>query len=96
MKKIAIDLQLHMAVKSLTIFQGEINCKIDELSKIVKVLGTKEEQRENTDYLLKIIFDNLVELQELINKRNKLSNQIENLKRSERNLIKKYVDEFTV
>jgi hypothetical protein len=96
MKKIAIDLQLHMAVKSLTIFQGEINCKIDELSKMVKVLGTKEEQRENTDYLLKIIFDNLVELQELINKRNKLSNQIENLKRSERNLIKEYVDEFTV
>jgi hypothetical protein len=45
---------------------------------------------------LKIIFDNLVELQELINKRNKLSNQIENLKRSERNLIKEYVDEFTV
>ena len=63
---------------------------------MVKVLGTKEEQRENTDYLLKIIFDNLVELQELINKRNKLSNQIENLKRSERNLIKEYVDEFTV
>ena len=96
MKKSTIDLQLHMAVKSLTIFQGEINCKIDELSNMVKVLGTKEEQRENTDYLLKIIFDNLVELQELINKRNKLSNQIENLKRSERNLIKEYVDEFTV
>ena len=89
-------MQIHMAVKSLAIFQGEINCKIDELSKMVKVLGTKEEQRENTDYLLKIIFDNLVELQELINKRNKLSNQIENLKRSERNLIKEYVDEFTV
>ena len=96
MKKIAIDLQLHMAVKSLTIFQGEINCKIDELSKMVKVLGKKEEQRENTDNLLKIISDNLVKLQELINRRNKLSNQIENLKRSERNLIKDYVDEFTV
>ena len=84
-----------MAVKSLTIFQREINCKIDELSKMVKVLGTKEEKRENTDNLLKIISDNLVELQELINNRNKLSNQIENLKRSERNLMKEYVDEFT-
>jgi hypothetical protein len=84
MKKIAIDLQLHMAVKSLTIFQGEIDCKIHEISKMVEVLGTKEKQRENTDYLLKIISDNLVELQELINKRNKLRNQIENLKRSER------------
>jgi len=95
MKKITIDLQLHMAVKSLTIFQGEINCKIDELNKMVKVLGTKEEKRENTDNLLKIISDSVVELQELINNRNKLSNQIENLKRSERNLMKEYVDEFT-
>jgi hypothetical protein len=84
-----------MAVKSFAIFQGEIHYKIDELSKMVEVLGTKEEHRENTDYLLKIISDNLVELQELIKKRNNLSNQIENLKRSERNLME-YFDEFTV
>lgn len=95
MKKITIDLQLHVAVKSLSIFQGEISCKIDELSSMVEALGTKEEQRENTDYLLKIISANLVELQELINKKNKLCNQIENLKRSEKNLMKEHVNEFT-
>ena len=78
-KKTKIDLQIHMAVKSLAIFQGEINCKIDELIKKVNVLKEKEEEREKTDYLLKMISDNLIELQDLINQRNNLSNQIEKL-----------------
>ena len=78
-KKTTIDLQIHMAVKSLAIFQGEINCKIDELIKKVNVLKEKEEEREKTDYLLKMISDNLIELQDLINQRNNLSNQIEKL-----------------
>jgi len=29
MKKDAVDMQLHMAVKALAILQGEINCKLD-------------------------------------------------------------------
>ena len=76
-----------MVVKSLAIFQGEINCKIDELTKKVKVLKEKEKKRENTDYLLEMISKNIDELQELINQRNTLSNQIEKLKRNENKLM---------
>ena len=79
--KTTISLQLHMAVKSLAIFQGEINCKIDELIKKLKVLKGLEEEGEKTDFLLKMISDDWSELRELINKRNNLSIQIEKLKK---------------
>ncbi|MEJ2241432.1 MAG: hypothetical protein P8Y18_04745 [Candidatus Bathyarchaeota archaeon] len=79
--KTAIDLQLHMAVKSLAIFQGEINCKIDELIKKVKILKGLEEDGEKTDFLLKMISDDLSELQKLTNQRNNLSTQIESWKK---------------
>ena len=79
--KTTISLQLHMAVKSLAIFQGEINCKIDELIKKLKVLKGLEEEGEKTDFLLKMISDDLSELKELITQRNNLSIQIEGLKK---------------
>jgi hypothetical protein len=41
--KTTISLQLYMAVNSLAIFQGEINYKIDELIKKLKVLKGLEE-----------------------------------------------------
>jgi hypothetical protein len=88
MKKSTIDLQLHMAVKSLAIFQGEINCKIDELIKKAKVLKEKEEKNEKTDYLLEMISDNLNELQELVKQRNNLREQIEKLEQTEIDLMK--------
>jgi hypothetical protein len=87
-KKSTIDLQLHMAVKSLAIFQVEINCKIDELIEQAKVLKEKEEKREKTDCLLEMISGDLDELQELINQRNNLSNQIEKLEKKEVDLMK--------
>jgi hypothetical protein len=83
LKKITIDLQLHMAVKSLAIFQGEINCKIDELIKKMKILQEKEEEGEETDYLLKMVSDNLYELQELFDHRNTLRTQIDELEKTE-------------
>ena len=79
--KTTTSLQLYMAVKSLAIFQGEINCKIDELIKKLKVLKGLEEEGEKTDFLLKMISDDWSELQELINQRNNLSIQIEKLKK---------------
>ena len=83
MKKDAIDLQLHMAVKTLAIFKVEINCKIDELIKKAKLLKQKEEKNKKTDTLLEMISENLNELQDLIKQRNKLSKQIEKLERKE-------------
>ena len=50
-----IDLQLHMTVKSLAVFQDEINCKIDELLETVKRLQEKEQEGEKADYLLETI-----------------------------------------
>jgi hypothetical protein len=88
MKKYAVDMQLHMAVKSLAIMQGEINCKLDELSKKAKLLQEKEEEGEEANYLLEMLFDNLNELLELFKQRNNLRNQIENLKRNEKDLMK--------
>jgi hypothetical protein len=82
LKKITIDLQLHMAVKSLAIFQGEINCKIDELIKKMKILQEKEGEGEETDYLLKMVSDNLYELQELFDHRNTLRTQIDELEKT--------------
>lgn len=87
MKKSTIDLQIHMAVKSLAIFQGEINCKIDELIKKLMVLQEKEEMGENTDQLLKMIIENWDDLKELINQRNNLQTQIKKLEKTEDDLI---------
>ena len=83
MKKDAIDLQLHMAVKTLAIFQVETNSKIDELIKKAKLLKEKEEKNKKTDALLEMISVNLNELQDLIKQRNDLSKQIEKLERKE-------------
>ena len=88
MKKHAVDMQLHMAAKSLAIMQGEINCKLDELIKKSKVLQEKEKEGEEANYLLEMISDNLNELVDLFKQRKNLHNQIENLKRNEKDLLK--------
>jgi predicted neutral ceramidase superfamily lipid hydrolase len=88
MEKSTVDFQLHMAVKSLAVFQGEINCKVDELIKKLKALQEKEKERENTDYLLKMVSDNLEDLQELFMQRNNLWVQIEKLEKKEIQLLK--------
>jgi hypothetical protein len=38
MKEDAIDLQLHMAVKTIAILQGEINCNLEEIITKAKLL----------------------------------------------------------
>jgi len=81
-------MQLHMAVKSLAIMQGEINCKLDELIKKAKLLQEKEKEGEEANYLLEMLFDNLNDLVDLFKQRNNLRNQIENLKRNEKDLMK--------
>lgn len=81
-------MQLHMAVKSLAIMQGEINCKLDELIKKAKLLQEKEKEGEEANYFLEMISDNLDELGELFERRNNLRDQIENLKRIELDLMK--------
>jgi hypothetical protein len=77
-----------MAVKSLAIMQGEINCKLDELIKKAKLLQEKEKEGEEANYFLEMISDNLDELGELFERRNNLRDQIENLKRIELDLMK--------
>jgi hypothetical protein len=88
MKKYAVDMQLHMAVKTLAIMQGEINCKLDELIKKAKLLQEKEEEGEEANYLVEMISDNLGELTDLFKQRKNLRYQIENLKRNEKDLLK--------
>ena len=88
MKKDAVDLQLHMAVKAIAILQGEINCKLDELIKKAKLLQEKEKEGEEANYLLEMISDNLNELVDLFERRKNLRNQIENLKKTEIDLCK--------
>ena len=87
MKKYAVDMQLHMAVKTIAIMQGEINCKLDELIKKAKLLQETEKEGEDANYLLKMISDNLNELVDLFKQRRNLHNQIENLKRNEKDLL---------
>jgi hypothetical protein len=86
MKKYAVDIQLHMAVKTLATLQGEINCKLDELTKKAKLLQEKEEEEAN--HLLEMISDNLNDLKALFEQRKNLRNQIEKLKRTEIDLCK--------
>jgi hypothetical protein len=88
MKRYAVDMRLHMAVKTLAIMQGEINCKLDELIKKAKLLQEKEEEGEEANYLVEMISDNLGELTDLFKERKNLRNQIENLKRNEKDLLK--------
>jgi hypothetical protein len=88
MKKDVVDLQLHMAVKAFSILQGEINCNLEELIKKAKLLQEKEEEGEGEKFLLEMISDNLNELIDLFERRKNLHNQIENLKRIEKGLIK--------
>lgn len=68
--------------------QGEINCKLDELIKKAKLLQEKEKEGEEANYLLEMLFDNLNDLVDLFKQRNNLRNQIENLKKNEKDLMK--------
>ena len=88
MKKYAIDMQLHMAVKALATLRGEINCKEDELVKKAELVQEKEKAGEEADYLLEMIFDNLNELVDLFKQKNNLHNQIKNPKKIIRDLMK--------
>lgn len=88
MKKDAVDMQLHMAVKAAAILQGEINCQLEELIKKAKLLQEKEEEGKEANHLLEMISDNLNELVDLFGRRKNLRNQIENLKRIEKDLMK--------
>ena len=85
MKKYAVDMKLHMTVKTLATLQGEINCKLDELIKKAKLLQEKE---EDANFLVEMISDNLDESRELFKQRKNLLNQIENMKKTEMDLIK--------
>jgi hypothetical protein len=84
-----VDMQLHMVVKSLAIIQGEINCKLRELVKKAELITEKEEEGEESNYLLEMILDDLNELTELFNQRKNLRNQIENLKLTVGKMTKK-------
>ena len=75
-----IDLQLHMTVKSLSIIQGEINCKLRELIKKTELIAEKEEEGVDSSYLIEMILDDLNELTEMFKQRKNLRNQIEKLK----------------
>lgn len=78
-------MQLHMTVKTLAIIQGEINCKIDE---VIKKAIFLQEKGEDANFLVEMISGNLDELGELFIQRDNLRNQIENMKRTERDLMK--------
>jgi hypothetical protein len=42
MKKDEVDLRLHMAVKTMALLQGEINCNLEEIIIKAKLLQEKE------------------------------------------------------
>jgi len=88
MKKYAVDMQLHMTVKTLATLKGEINCKLDELIKKSQIAQEKEEEGEEVNYFLEMISDNSNDLKALFEQRKNLRNQIENLKRIEIDLCK--------
>jgi len=77
-----------MAVKALAVLQGEITCNLRGLIKTAQVLNEKEEAGEEANHLLEMISDYLTELDELFERRKKLSTQIESLKKTEVGLIK--------
>jgi len=88
-KNDSVDLKLHMTVKTLAILQGKIICILNELVKKAKLLREKEEAGEEANHLLGMISDNLNELLELFEQRKDLRNRIENLKRIEKDQIKR-------
>ena len=88
-KNDSVDLKLHMTVKTLAILQGKIICILNELVKKAKLLREKEEEEEEANHLLGMISDNLNELLEFFEQRKDLRNRIENLKRIERDQIKR-------
>jgi hypothetical protein len=88
-KNDSVDLKLHMTVKTLAILQGKIVCILNELIKKAKLLREKEEEGEEANHLLAMISDNLNELLELFEQRKDLRNRIENLKRIEKDQIKR-------
>ena len=89
MKKDAIDMELHMAVKTLAILQGEIVCNLKELIKKAKLLLEKEEEGEEANSLLEMISDNVNELDELLERKKDLRKKIENLERTQKELMRK-------
>ena len=88
MKKDAVDMELHMAVKTLAILQGEIVCNLKELIKKTKLLLEKEEEGEEAISLLEMISDNVNELDELFERKKNLRKKIENLERTQKELIR--------
>jgi len=88
-KNDSVDLKLHMTVKTLAILQGKIICILNELVKKAKLLREKEEEGEEANHLLGMISDNLNELLDLFEQRKDLRNRIENLKRIEKDQIKR-------
>ena len=88
-KNDSVDLKLHMTVKTLAILQGKIICILNELVKKANLLREKEEEGEEADHLLGMISDNLTELLELFEQRKDLRNRIENLKKIEKDQIKR-------
>jgi transcription termination factor NusB len=89
MKKDAIDMELHMAVKTLAILQGELVCNLKELIKKAKLLLEKEEEGEEANSLLEMISDNVNELDELLERKKDLRKKIENLERTQKELMRK-------
>ena len=81
-------MKLHATAKDLAILQGEIAYNLKELVKKAKLLHEKEEEGEEANHLLGMISDNLGALFELFERRKNLRNQIKNLKRVERDLIR--------
>ncbi len=77
-----------MAVKTMAILQGEINCTLEEIITKAKLLQEKEEKGEETNYLLEMISDNLNKPNELFEQRKNLRNQIEKLEKILMNLIR--------
>ena len=88
-KNDSVDLKLHMTVKSLAVLQGKIICILNELVKKANLLREKEEEGEEANHLLEMISDNLNELLELFEQRKDLRNRIENLKKIEKDQIKR-------
>ena len=88
-KNDSVDLKLHMTVKSLAVLQGKIICILNELVKKANLLREKEEEGAEANHLLGMISDNLNELLELFDQRKDLRNRIENLKKIEKDQIKR-------
>jgi len=78
-----------MTVKPSAVLQCKIICILNELVKKAELLREKEEEGEEADHLLGMISDNVTELLELFEQRKDLRNRIENLKKIEKDQIKR-------